>query len=208
MKILLATTNPGKKRELEEMLADIDVELCTLGDIEGVSEVEEDGSTFAENARKKALGYAAQSGMWTIADDSGLEVDYLDGAPGIHSARFSGVHKDHSDPRNLIDYENIKKLLSLMEGIPQEKRGARFRCALALAKPGEILFETFGTFEGQILTELRGEGGFGYDPVFFVPGIGKTASQMSKQEKNSMSHRHNALVKLLPRLKELLKANI
>ncbi|MFI4910548.1 MAG: XTP/dITP diphosphatase [Sedimentisphaeraceae bacterium JB056] len=204
MKILLATTNPGKKRELEYMLDGFGVELCTLADFDNIVEVEEDGQTFAENARKKALGYASQSGLWTIADDSGLEVDYLDGAPGIHSARFSGVHKDHSDPRNLIDHENIKKLLSLMEGVEEQKRTARFVCSLALAKPGKVLFETFGAFEGRILNELRGEGGFGYDPVFFVPEIGKTAAEMSKEEKNSMSHRHNALVKLLPELERMV----
>lgn len=204
-KILLATTNPGKKRELEYMLAGLGIELCTLADVDGMIEVEEDGATFAENARKKALGYAAQSGLWTIADDSGLEVDYLDGAPGIHSARFSGEHKDHSDPRNLIDHENIKKLLSVMDGVAANDRTARFVCALALAKPGEVLFETFGAFEGEILTELRGEDGFGYDPVFYVPCVGKTAAEMTKEEKNTMSHRYNALVKLKPQLEKLVR---
>ncbi len=207
-KILVATTNHGKKVELEAMLSDLDIELCTLADFTDVREVVEDGHTFAENARKKALGYAQQTGLWTIADDSGLQVDFLDGAPGVNSARFSGHQKNHGDPRNLIDHENIKKLLGLLEGVPQKQRTARFVCALALAKPGEVLVETFGTFEGQILTEQRGSGGFGYDPVFFVPKLDKTVAQMSSDEKNSMSHRFNALKNLKPKLKELLADKI
>jgi XTP/dITP diphosphohydrolase len=197
-RILLATTNYGKKCELQAMLAGIDIEVCSLDEFENIIEVVEDGASFAENARKKALGYAEQSGLWTLADDSGLEVDYLGGEPGVNSARFSGAHKDHSSQRNLIDYQNIKKLLGLLDGVVVEKRTARFVCALALAKPGKILFETFGTLEGTILNELQGEGGFGYDPVFFVPQAGKTTAQMSKEEKNSISHRHNALIKLKP----------
>ncbi len=207
-KILVATTNHGKKIELDAMLSDLDIEICTLADFPDAREVAEDGYTFAENARKKALGYAQQSGLWTIADDSGLQVDFLDGDPGVHSARFSGCHKNHGDPRNLIDHENIKKLLGLMEGVPQKQRTARFVCALALAKPGEVLVETFGAFEGQILTEQRGSGGFGYDPVFFVPSLDKTVAQMSSDEKNSMSHRFNALKNLKPKLKELLAEKI
>lgn len=203
-KILVATTNPGKKVELDAMLSGLGIELCTLADFPGVTEVEEDGHTFAQNARKKALGYAEQTGLWTLADDSGLQVDFLDGAPGVNSARFSGRHKDHSDPRHLIDHENIKKLLGLLDSVPQKQRTARFVCALALAKPGQVLIETFGTFEGQILTEQRGEGGFGYDPIFFIPELNKTVAQMSPDEKNSMSHRFNALKNLKPKLKELL----
>ncbi len=204
MKILLATTNQGKKKELQAMLEGFDIELCSLDDFDNIVEVAEDGDTFAENACKKALGYAEQSGLWTLADDSGLQVDCLDGAPGVHSARFSGEEADRSNPKNLIDYKNIEKLLTVMEGVVEEKRTARFVCALALAKPGEILLETFGTLEGRILTELRGEGGFGYDPVFFVPQIGKTAAEMSKTQKNSISHRHNALMKLLPGIERLM----
>jgi len=207
-KILVATTNPGKKVELDAMLSDLDIELCTLADFSGIQEVVEDGHTFAQNARKKALGYAQQTGLWTIADDSGLQVDFLDGAPGVNSARFSGRHKDHGDPRNLIDHENIKKLLGLLEGVPQKQRTARFVCALALAMPGRVLVETFGTFDGRILTEQRGEGGFGYDPVFFIPELDKTVAQMTREEKNSMSHRFNALKNLKPKLKELLADQI
>ena len=204
MKILLATTNHGKKNELQAMLGDFDIDICCLDDFDDMVEVVEDGATFAENARKKALGYAEQSGLWTLADDSGLQVDYLGGAPGVHSARFSEEENDRANPKNLIDHRNIKKLLTLMEDVPMEKRSARFVCALALAKPCKIVIETFGTLEGQILTEPRGEGGFGYDPVFFVPQIGKTTAEMPKEQKNSISHRHNALIKLLPLLQRLI----
>ena len=161
--VLVATTNPGKVRELRAMLG-FEVQWKSLADFPGVGEVEEDGATFAENARKKALGYAQATGLWTLADDSGLVVDALGGA-GVNSARFSG-DKPKGVDRKVIDRRNWEKLLSLLKGVPAEQRTARFMCCLCLASPGEVLIETQGSVEGVITTEPAGEGGFGYDPVF------------------------------------------
>lgn len=203
--ILVATTNPGKVRELRAML-DFDVDFKSLADFAGVGEVVEDGATFAENARKKALGYAQATGLWTLADDSGLVVDALDGAPGVSSARFSGERAKGSD-RKTVDRRNYEKLLSLMEDVPTEKRTARFMCCLCLASPREVLIETQGSIEGVITIEPTGEGGFGYDPVFFVPQLGKTVAQIGDDEKNAVSHRGNAMRKLKPLLEKLLKSD-
>lgn len=201
-KILVATTNAGKLGELSAML-DLEVEWVCLRDFSGIEEVAEDGSTFAENARKKALGYAAASGCWTIADDSGLVIDALDGAPGIHSARFSGDKAEVED-RGLIDHRNTAKVLELMKDVPEDKRSCRFVCSLCLAGEGRVLLETDGVCEGVIATEENGENGFGYDPIFFVPSLGKTVGQLSGAEKNSISHRGNAIRKLQPMLAKLV----
>ncbi|MHC4155108.1 MAG: XTP/dITP diphosphatase [Planctomycetota bacterium] len=200
-KILVATTNPGKIAELKAML-DIDVELVGLADFEGIAEIEEDGATFAENARKKAMGYAKATGLWTVADDSGLVVDALDGAPGVKSARFSG-EKDKN--RTLLDHRNMAKVLKLLEGVPAEKRTARFVCALCLASPEKILIETEGTLEGLIAEQEMGENGFGYDPIFILPDLNKTVAQLTRKEKNAISHRGNAIRKLKPVLIGLLE---
>ncbi|MHC4060089.1 MAG: non-canonical purine NTP pyrophosphatase [Planctomycetota bacterium] len=173
-KILVATTNPGKVAELKAML-NIDVELVGLADFEGIAEIVEDGATFAENARKKAMGYAKATGLWTVADDSGLVIDALDGAPGVKSARFSG-EKDRE--RTLLDHRNMAKVLTLLEGIPAERRTARFVCALCLASPEKILIETEGTLEGL--------------------------TQFTRERKNAISHRGNAIRKLKPLLNQLL----
>jgi XTP/dITP diphosphohydrolase len=199
-KILVATTNPGKIAELKAML-DIDVEVVGLADFNGIAEIEEDGATFAENARKKATGYAKATGLWTIADDSGLVIDTLDGAPGVKSARFSGA-KDKD--RKLLDHKNMTKVLKLLEGVPGEKRTARFVCSLCLASPERILIETEGTLEGPIAEEEIGRNGFGYDPIFFVPELNKTVAQLTREEKNAISHRGNAIRKLKPLLSQLL----
>jgi XTP/dITP diphosphohydrolase len=199
-RILIATTNPGKIAELRAMLGD-GIEWMSLADFPNIPEIKEDGKTFAENARKKALGYAKQTGIWTIADDSGLVVDALGGLPGVTSARFSGEKEKN---RTLLDYKNMAKVLKLLEGIPAEKRTARFVCCLCLASPEKILIETEGTLEGVIAEEEAGENGFGYDPIFFVPQLGKTTAQLSKEEKNAISHRGNAIRKLKPLLDELL----
>ena len=205
-KIVVATTNKGKIAELSAML-DADVEWLSLADFDNIAEVAEDGDTFAENARKKALGYAAATGCWAIADDSGLCVDALDGAPGVHSARFSGP-KIEDEKRGLIDHRNIEKLLDLMKDVPAEKRTARFMCAICLAKPNEVLAETEGKCEGTITEEEIGKNGFGYDPVFFAPNLSKTLAQASGEEKNSVSHRGNAIRNLRPALEKLrLPAN-
>ncbi len=197
MKIVIATTNLGKKRELEQLLG-ADIEVLSLCDFEDIKEVQEDGQTFIENARKKALGYARQTNMYTVADDSGLEIDALGGEPGVHSARFSGNHKDHSS--DLIDHENIEKVLKLMRNTPKNDRTARFVCSLCLASPEKIILETKGKVEGLITKEKHGDRGFGYDPIFYVPSIGKTTAQMSKEEKNSISHRGQAVRKFKEQL--------
>lgn len=200
--ILVATTNPGKLAELSSML-DMDIEWKSLSDFDNITEVEEDGDTFEENARKKALGYAAQTGCWTIADDSGLVIDVLNGAPGIHSARFSGA-KDKN--RTLIDHKNITKVLGLMKDVEGSDRSARFVCALCLASPEEVLAETQGKVEGVITEKEIGEKGFGYDPIFLVNGKNKTAAQMEPDEKNAVSHRGNAIRKIKPMLTKLIKS--
>jgi XTP/dITP diphosphohydrolase len=200
--VLVATTNLGKVRELRALLGDA-VEWKSLADFPGVGEVREDGVTFAENARKKAMGYARATGLWTLADDSGLVVDALGGAPGVNSARFSGARAKGAD-RKVLDRRNMEKLLSLLQGVPTEKRTARFICHLCLASPEKVLVETQGTLEGLITEEPAGTGGFGYDPVFFVPQLGKTVAQLGDQEKNAISHRGNAMRKLKPLLEELL----
>lgn len=186
------------------MLGD-QVQWKSLADFPGVDEVIEDGATFAENARKKALGYARATGLWTLADDSGLVVDALDGAPGVNSARFSGDKAKGVD-RKIVDRRNWEKLLSLLKGVPAEKRTARFVCCLCLASPEQVLIETQGTVEGLITTEPAGTGGFGYDPVFFVSSLGRTVAQLGDDEKNGVSHRGNAMRKLKPLLVGLLKA--
>jgi XTP/dITP diphosphohydrolase len=201
--ILVATTNPGKVRELRALLG-AQVEWKSLADFPGIPEVKEDGATFAENARKKALGYAQATGLWTLADDSGLVVDALDGAPGVNSARFSGDRPKGAD-RKLLDRRNMEKLLSLLQDVPAEKRTARFVCCLCLASPEKVLLETRGTLEGRIATEPAGTGGFGYDPVFFVPRLGRTVAQLGAEEKNAVSHRGNAMRALKPLLMGLLQ---
>jgi XTP/dITP diphosphohydrolase len=200
--ILVATTNPGKVRELRAML-DADVRWRSLADFPRLGEVQEDGATFAENARKKATEYAEATGLWTLADDSGLVVDALGGAPGIKSARFSGDVPPGTE-RKTIDKRNIGKLLELLQAVPAQERAARFVCHLCLAAPGKVLIETQGAVEGLIVNEPAGTNGFGYDPVFFVPSLGKTVAQVSDEQKNAISHRGNAIRKLKPLLAELL----
>ena len=212
-KILVATTNPGKIAELRAML-DLDVEWVGLSNFPNINEVKEDGETFAENARKKAVGYAKKTGLWTIADDSGLVIDALGGEPGVKSARFSGA-KDKD--RKLLDHKNMAKVLKLLEGTPREngstsspsraksrERTARFVCCLCLASPEKILIETEGKLEGVIAKKEMGANGFGYDPIFFVPKLNKTVAQLTREEKNAISHRGNAIRKLKPLLAKLI----
>lgn len=175
----------------------------TLSDFPGVDEVEEDGATFAENARKKATEYAGATGLWTLADDSGLVVDALGGGPGVQSSRFSGDAGPGADRRE-IDRRNIAKLLRLLEGVPPEKRTARFVCHLCLASPERVLVETQGQVEGLIVDTPAGENGFGYDPVFFVGALGRTVAQLPDDEKNAISHRGNAIRRFIPLLNRLL----
>ena len=201
--ILVATTNPGKLAELTAML-DLDIDWLSLADFPDTPDVAEDGQTFDQNARKKAVAYAKAAGCWTIADDSGLVVDALDGAPGVRSARFSG-EPARDENRTLLDHNNMAKILELLKDVPTEKRTARFVCSLCLASPKEILIETQGQFEGIIAHNPAGNNGFGYDPIFFVPSLGKTAAQLTAEEKNAISHRGNAIRKLKPLLAKRLK---
>jgi XTP/dITP diphosphohydrolase len=204
-RILVATTNPGKIAEIRVMLGN-DPRWLGLAEFGAMAEIPEDGATFAENARKKALGYARATGLWTIADDSGLVVDALGGAPGVKSARFSGEESKDTD-RTLIDHRNIAKVLELLRGVPKERRTARFVCSLCLASPEKVLLETEGKLEGLITESQIGENGFGYDPIFFVPHRGKTVAQLSREEKNAISHRGNAIRKLKPLLDALRKSS-
>lgn len=185
MELVLATRNPGKVRELSQMLAPLGYEVVSLDRYPGVPEIVEDGATFKDNAVKKAATVARHTGRLALADDSGLEVDYLGGAPGVHSARFAG--EGHNDRAN------NEKLLNLLSGVPAEKRSARFRCVVAVATPDGRVFTAEGTCEGVITTEPRGEGGFGYDPLFLVPEYGKTFGELEPAVKNRISHRGRAL---------------
>lgn len=179
-----------------------------LKDYPNIQPVIEDGLTFKENARKKAIGYAKQTGQWTIADDSGLVIDALNGQPGVQSARFSGFsprrHEDTKETRKEIDRRNFEKVLKLLKDVPKEKKTARFVCHLCLASPEKILIETEGTLEGLIIDKPIGDNGFGYDPIFFVPRLNKTVAQLLSDEKNAISHRGQAVRKLKPLLHKLL----
>jgi len=199
--VVVATTNPGKFAELKSML-NADLEWLSLSDFDNITEIKEDGRTFAENARKKAIGYAKQTKLWTIADDSGIVVDALGGEPGVKSARFSGEKEEN---RQLLDHKNMAKVLHLLEGVPEEKRTARFVCCLSLASPEKILIETEGMLEGFIAQEEKGKNGFGYDPVFFVPQLKRTVAQLTPEQKNAISHRGNAIRKFKPLFDNLLR---
>jgi len=182
--LLIATHNPGKRRELMALLADLPLRLTDLMEL-GIREVaEEPHDSLEENARWKAAHYAAHSGLWTLADDSGLEIDALGGAPGVHSARFAGPGVD--------DLARIREVLSRMEGVPWPQRTARFRCVIALARPGEVPVLVEGRIEGHIAFEPRGSFGFGYDPIFYIPELGKTMAELPMEVKNRISHRARA----------------
>ncbi len=203
--LLLATTNKGKAAELKAMLteAGLTIDLLTLKDFPQSREVEEDGLTFTENARKKALGYARQTGQLTLADDSGLAVDALDGQPGVESARFGGPFPEDLD-RETIDQKNIEKLLKLLDEKAAQNPKARFVCHLCLAKPDQIILESEGYVEGEIIRELKGSNGFGYDPVFYIPSKGKTAAQLEPAQKNAISHRKMAFESLILNISKYL----
>lgn len=196
MRLVLATRNKGKVKELQELLAGAGVEVVSLADFPDVPEVVEDGDTFQANAVKKAREVAEAVGELTLSDDSGLEVDCLDGAPGVISARFAGAQHD--------DEANNRKLLELMSGVPWEKRTGRFRCVVAIAVPGGKTETVEGTCEGIITSEPRGTQGFGYDPLFFVPEYKRTFAELNAAEKNLISHRGKALQKALTVLKRTI----
>jgi XTP/dITP diphosphohydrolase len=182
-RLLIATTNRGKAREIAEILSSASVELATLADYPPILPPDENSTTFAGNARTKALYYAAKSGALTVADDSGLEIDALGGRPGVESARFGGIGAPYPDKFRLIHAALGTK--------PEASRVARFVCALALAKDASIVFEARGVVSGEIASEPRGTGGFGYDPIFFYPPFGCTFAEAGER-KAAISHRGQA----------------
>jgi XTP/dITP diphosphohydrolase len=187
-RLLVATTNPGKIREVRALLAGLPIDLVGLGDVPPVEAPEESGATFADNARLKATHYASVTGMLAVAEDSGLEVDALGGAPGVNSARYGGAQASYPDKFRLI-YDAFGAA-----GIPTSP--ARFVCALALADPSSVVFEARGVVEGRIAPEPRGDGGFGYDPIFYYPPYGCTLAEVDAERKSAVSHRGQAFKKL------------
>ena len=183
--LLIATRNMGKLRELRELLGDADYRLLSLDDVGIDREVEETGETFGENAALKAETYGALSGMTTLADDSGLEVDALGGEPGVRSARYAGP--------DATDAERVEFLLSNLRGISPDTWTARFRCVIAIVAPGRPTSLHSGSCEGRIVAEPRGDNGFGYDPVFYFSDIGMTMAELPTERKNMVSHRAAAI---------------
>lgn len=194
--VLIATANAGKLREIRRLTADSRLNWIGLDSYPDLVPPDESGAGFAENARIKALHYSGLSGLLALADDSGLVVDALDGAPGVKSARFAGEPSD--------DQANNRKLIASLADVPPERRTARFQCAMALAEPGRVLLEAFGEVEGFIVDNARGENGFGYDPHFLLIEQGRTAAELSPDEKGALSHRGRALREILPRMESLL----
>jgi len=194
MKLVLATGNQGKLAELRQLLEGTGIQVLPQSDF-GVPDAEETGLSFIENAILKARHAAAHTGLPAMADDSGIEVDALNGAPGIYSARYAGVHGD--------DAANNARLLAALEGLPAAERGARFYCAVAFLRhaedPTPVIAE--GIWEGRILESARGEGGFGYDPLFFDPALDRSAAELDPVEKNRVSHRARALRAIAERLR-------
>jgi XTP/dITP diphosphohydrolase len=200
MKILLASNNAKKRRELERVLGKaeglaVQVQVFVPSDVGLAIDPDETGTTFAANARIKALAFAAASDLLVLADDSGLCVDALDGAPGVRSARYAGPAA--------TDADNRAKLLAALAGVPPERRTAAFRCALCLVRGDEVLAEVEGRCEGRILDVERGEGGFGYDPLFVPAGGDATFAELDDSTKDRVSHRGIALRALIPHLRPI-----
>lgn len=184
-KLIFATGNEGKMREIREILKDLDVEILSLKEAGIRLDVEENGTTFEENALIKARAAAMNTDAVVLADDSGLEIDYLGGEPGVYSARYLGENTSYRiKNQNLIDR---------LEGVPAEKRTAHFVCVIAAVLPDGRTFTSRGTIEGIIGTEERGEGGFGYDPIFYLPEYGCSTAELTMEQKNEISHRGRAL---------------
>lgn len=195
-KIIFATKNKGKIKEINAIMSDMNIEVISMEEAGINVDVVEDGETFQENAIKKAREIMEISGFITMADDSGLEIDYLDKAPGVYSARYMGEDTPY-------DIKN-SKILDIMKDVPEEKRTARFVSVIATAIPGGKIITTKGTIEGIIGHEIKGENGFGYDPIFFVPEYGMTTAEMAPEQKNSISHRGKALRLMKDELKKEL----
>ena len=196
-KLLLATNNTGKVKEFRNLLAGIPFELVTPKEIGIVMDVDETGATYRENARLKACTLAAQSGLLTLADDSGIEIDALNGAPGVMSARYAG--------ENASDAERVNFLLSKLKDVPQEKRTARFYCVIAIAHPDGKVEYCDGECKGTIAFEPSGASGFGYDPVFYLPEFGKAMAELTAEIKNQISHRARAAQKAKMLLLKMVK---
>ncbi len=194
-KVVLATGNPGKVRELAHLLADFGLDVVAQTEL-GVESAEETGLTFIENAILKARHAAAKTGLPAIADDSGLAVDILGGAPGIYSARYAG--------EGASDQQNLDKLLGTLKDVPQGQRSAQFHCVLVYMRHAEdpTPLVCHGSWDGEILFAEAGKGGFGYDPIFYVPSQGKSAAELTREEKSAVSHRGQALKLLLDAIKE------
>ena len=192
-KIVFATGNTGKMREIREILADLDLEVVSMKEIGFNMPIEENGTTFEENALIKARAVAGQCGEIVLADDSGLEVDYLNGDPGIYSARYMGEETPYSIKNAAI--------IERLAGVPDEKRTARFVCAIAAVFPDGQELVTLGEIQGRIDYEEKGKNGFGYDPIFYVPKFGITTAELTDEEKNSISHRGRALRKMKEKLR-------
>jgi XTP/dITP diphosphohydrolase len=195
--VIVATRNKGKIREIRKALKGLGLRIHALSNFSGVPEIEENGKSFLENALKKARFYSKYFGKLTLADDSGLEVDSLDGLPGIHSARYAG--------EGASSQENNRKLLKEMRDLPISKRGARFQCILAVASPDGKEITVEGSCKGRIGFKEKGKRGFGYDPLFLLPTRGKTMAELSLEEKNKISHRGKALRKLRKRIVALIR---
>lgn len=194
--IVVATKNQGKVAEIKGAIEHLGVTVRSLSEFSAIPEAVEDGLTFEDNAMIKARYYAAHTGHACLADDSGLEVDALDGQPGVYSARYAGENAD--------DAANNSKLLAALEHVPPEMRTARFRCVLAYVDKTGTVITAEGSCEGIILDAPQGQGGFGYDPLFFMPELGKTLAEVSVAEKNAVSHRGRALKNIVPKLEERL----
>jgi len=189
-KLILATNNKDKIREISEILKDANIEILTASDFDGFPDVEETGTTLEENAILKANAIFERYGLPCIADDTGLEVDYLDGSPGVYSARFAGEGCSYAD--------NNRKMLETLKGVPLEKRTAKFRTVIAFADKSGRIQTVDGTIEGVIASENRGGNGFGYDPVFYVIEAGACLAEMTADEKNAISHRGRAVRNIAP----------
>lgn len=195
-RLVVATHNQGKLREYRRLLDGLPLELASLDDLGITDDVPETGATFAENAQIKARAYAGMTGLWTWADDSGLEVDALGGRPGIYSARYGG--------NGLSDEDRIQALLRELAAYPNAERTARFRCAVAIALPEGSLFTVEDAVEGRIVDEPRGAHGFGYDPVFYLPELGATMAELPPEIKNRISHRAKAALAAKRLIQQLL----
>ncbi|HBN82479.1 MAG TPA: non-canonical purine NTP pyrophosphatase [Clostridiales bacterium] len=195
-KVVVATKNKGKLKEIKEILKEFDFDVISMEEAGKFDDIEETGGSFEENAIIKASHIQKLTDTMVIADDSGLEVDALNGEPGVYSARYAGEHAN--------DLKNNQKLLEALKDVPEEKRTARFVCAIAVALDGQSVFTVRGTVEGLIEQAPVGTNGFGYDPLFYLPQHGKTMAQLSPDEKNKISHRGNALISMVAELKKRL----